>query len=237
MIISENKYTQMQQHQYDHDASHWSIENRDPVVGSFDAHNNWKDYDEFLFKDVTKQLNELNLLDFGCGPGRNLAKFNNQFNQLDGVDISQINLDNARKWLAHNGCKIGNLYKNNGIDLNEIQNDTYDIVMSTICFQHICVYDIRKNYLKEFYRVLKTGGVLTMQMGYGGKDSNWKTSQYTENNYDALFTNSGCDTVVLSPDSLKLDLLEIGFTNFNYYIRSVGPGDSHKNWIFFNATK
>ena len=30
---------------------------------------------------------------------------------------------------------------------------------------------------------------------------------------------------------------EIGFENFNYYIRPVGPGDGHPNWIFFNATK
>jgi len=33
-----NKYTDMQKNQYEDDASRWSIENRDPVVGGFDLH-------------------------------------------------------------------------------------------------------------------------------------------------------------------------------------------------------
>lgn len=237
MKLENNKYTIMQQNQYDRDASEWSLENRDPVVGSFDAHNKWKDYDDYLFRDVKKPLSECTLLDFGCGPGRNLAKFNNQFKQLDGVDISQINLDNAKKWLAFNKCKISNLYKNNGVDLTVVPDEEYDVIMSTICFQHICVYDIRKNYLKDFYKKLKTGGVLTMQMGFGGRNKMFPTNTYYDNDYDALSTNSGFDTTISHPDELKKDLYEIGFTNFNHYLRPVGPGDNHKQWIFFNATK
>lgn len=237
MIKANNKYTKMQQNQYDNDASNWSIDNRDPVVGSFDAHNNWKDYDEYLFKDVSKPLNECILLDFGCGPGRNLAKFNSQFMRLDGVDISQVNLDNAKLWLNHTESKIGNLYKNNGIDLKVVPDNTYDVIMSTICFQHICVYDIRRNYLLDFYKKLKTGGILTMQMGFGGRPSIFPTNTYYDNDYDALMTNSGFDVSIHSPDELKNDLYEIGFTKFNSYIRPVGPGDNHTNWIFFNVTK
>lgn len=48
----KNKYTVMQQSQYERHANEWSLQNRDPVVGLFDQHNAWKDYDDFLFKGV-----------------------------------------------------------------------------------------------------------------------------------------------------------------------------------------
>ena len=233
--MQDNKYTTMQKTQYEDLASKWTLEDRDHVVGSFDKHNAWPDYDEFLFKDVEGDKSLMTLLDFGCGPGRNLVKYNSWFKQVDGVDISEQNIVNAKKWLEFNECKLGNLYVNNGMDLSVIKNDSYDIIMSTICFQHICVYDIRKNYLKEFYKVLKPGGKLTMQMGFGTNHP--RTVDYYENFYDAEGTNSMCDTRVESHEQLKKDLTDIGFKNFKYYIRPVGPCDGHTNWIFFNAEK
>ena len=49
MTTSHNKYSQMQLNAYNSMASEWSIDNRDPVVGSYDFHNEWKDY-ELLFE-------------------------------------------------------------------------------------------------------------------------------------------------------------------------------------------
>lgn len=229
-----NKYTKMQQTSYDNDAMNWNINNLDPVVGSFNSHNVWKDYDIYLFRDID-DLSKKNVIDFGCGPGRNIVKFSDRCKNIDGVDISQYNLNNALIWMKHNNVNNENLYLCNGIDLNIIGDEKYDIVMSTICFQHICVYDIRFNYLKEFYRILKPGGYITIQMGYG-KDSP-ATVDYYDNNYDALCTNRGCDTSVINHTQIRDDLIKIGFKNFNYYIRPTGPGDCHPNWIFFNAQK
>jgi SAM-dependent methyltransferase len=157
--------------------------------------------------------------------------------QAELVDISSKNLENASIWLKHNNIDSENvkLILCNGIDLNNIKNEEYDIVMSTICMQHICVYDIRFNYFKEFYRILKPGGYITIQMGYGKPSPN--SVDYYDNNYEALYTNRGCDTDISSHEQVEKDLLKIGFKNFNYYIRSVGPGDCHPNWIFFNAQK
>lgn len=234
----ENRYTEMQRSSYEAAARDWSPENRDPVVGSFDAHNNWADYDSYLFRDIWGTLGQKVVLDFGCGPGRNLVKYGGTFKRVDGVDIAQQNLDNAKRWVLHNGGVPGNLYKNNGVDLAGVPSYSYEVVMSTICFQHICVYDIRKNYLREMFRVLKPGGTLTMQMGYGGKEGTGvQTALYLENKYEALTTNSGCDTVVMSSEEIKSDLVEVGFQDFKSYIRPVGPGDNHKNWIFFSARK
>lgn len=229
-----NKYTKMQQQQYDSDASFWSIDNRDPVVGSFDKHNNWIDYDIFLFKNIDTK-NKI-ALDFGCGPGRNIVKFHDKFTRIDGADISEINLKNAKLWMEQNNLPLTNkLIKNNGIDLSDIPSESYDVVFSTICLQHICVHDIRFNLMKEFYRVLKSGGAVCLQMGFG--PGHTRTVGYYENNYDAERTNSYHDTRVDSPSELEEDLNKIGFVNFEYDIRPTGPGDIHNNWIFFRSHK
>lgn len=230
----DNKYSKMQQRQYDAEASVWSVGFRDPVVGSFDLHNGWADYDEYLFKSV-ENTNDKIALDFGCGPGRNIVKYADKFVRIDGADISDINLANASVWCQYNNIPVPQLFKNNGIDLALVPSNTYDVVFSTICLQHICVHDIRLNLIKEFHRVLKPGGSICLQMGYGTKHP--KTVGYFENNYEATATNSGCDTRVDSYDEPKSDLEKIGFHNFDYDIRPVGPGDHHSNWIFFRATK
>lgn len=225
----------MQRTVYENEARQWNINNLDPVVGSFIEHNNWSDY-EFLFKDI-ENLNDKVVLDFGCGPGRNIVKYSNTFKRIDGVDIAETNLRNAFIWIRHNNIDLQkhNLFLCNGIDLNNIDNEEYDIVMSTICMQHICVYKIRYNYFKEFYRVLKPGGHITIQMGYGTPSR--MTVDYYDDYYEAKATNRGCDTNISDYKQVEKDLLSIGFKNFKYYIRPTGPGDCHPNWIFFNAQK
>ena len=36
---------------------------------------------------------------------------------------------------------------------------------------------------------------------------------------------------------IKKDLENIDFKQFEHWIRPVGPGDDHSNWIFFTASK
>jgi len=232
MLESTNKYTQMQLNQYNSLASGWSEENRDPVVGSFDAHNQWTDY-ENLFTNIDNQSEKIGL-DFACGPGRNIVKYSNRFKRLDGVDISPVNIENAKKYISSNSIE-SNLYVSNGVGIDCIESNTYDFVMSTIALQHICVYDIRYSIMKDIYRILKDGGVFTAQMGFGSPSP--ATVGYYENYYDAEGTNRTCDVCIESTDQLEKDLLEIGFTNFEFVIGPVGPGDVHPNWIYFNCKK
>lgn len=207
-------------------ANTWTVDHRNPVVGLFDEHNAWEDY-EYLFKDVT-DLASRKVLDFGCGPGRNLVKYTPRVSKIDGVDISLKNLENAKKWIAHNKYDPENytLYHCNGYNLENVPSDTYDLVMSTITMQHIASYSIRFNYLKEFYRVLAPGGMISIQMAYGEKrDYYMDTDDYMT------------DAAIQNPSQLESDLTKIGFTDFKYHLRPHGPGNNVPHWIFFNAKK
>jgi ubiquinone/menaquinone biosynthesis C-methylase UbiE len=234
VLAAANRYTQMQQKQYDAEAKTWSIENPDPVVGYFHQHNAWKDYEDYLFKNTGELTTAL---DFACGPGRNIVRFADKFQQIDGVDISQVNLDNAKKYFAHAGLTkfTPKLWKSDGVGIRVVPSSSYPLIFSTIAMQHICVHEIRFQLWTDMFRVLKPGGMISFQMGFG--PNHIRSVGYFENNYNAMYTNSGCDTRVENPGDLKFDLEKVGFVDFKHYIRPVGPGDLHDQWIFFSAKK
>jgi hypothetical protein len=90
-----------------------------------------------------------------------LLLFNDRFNPP-----RKINIEKAKSYASKQGIQT-NLFVSNGVDLDIIQSDTYDFVMSTIALQHICVHEIRYKIMEDIYRVLKSGGMFTAQMGYG----------------------------------------------------------------------
>jgi SAM-dependent methyltransferase len=226
-----NKYLDMQRSNYDREASNWSTTNKNPVVGTYDQHNSFSDYDNFLFKDF--DTSGLVALEYGCGPGRNIVKFSSRFSRIDGTDISPICVEKAKVNMEANGLPIPNLFVTLG-DSIPAQDSAYDVVFSVICLQHICVHDIRYKIMLDMFRVLKTGGKLCFQMGIGGKQN---AINYYENDYDALITNGHRDVSIENEQYLINDLTKIGFKNYRSDIRPVGPGDSHSNWIWVQVEK
>lgn len=231
-------YLKMQRSAYDETAGTWSISNRDPVVGCYDKHNAWKDYDIYLFKDIPTE--GMKALDYGTGPGRNIIKFWNRFAGIDGVDIGAVNLKNAADNLKEAGITESHLMLCDGKSI-PAPDCSYDMVFSTICLQHICCYDIRLQIFKESYRVLKAGGHFCFQMGYGGRslgNTDLGVAWYYENVTNARKTNGKYDVSVTDPAQLRDDLVSIaGFSSMDYDLRPVGPGDKHNNWIFVRAHK
>jgi ubiquinone/menaquinone biosynthesis C-methylase UbiE len=232
------KYLGMQKEFYEREAAKWSLQNRDPVVGSYDAHNMHSDYETKLFKDF--DTTDKIALEYGCGPGRNLIRFQKRFKQIDGVDISHINLLKAKENIE-NYVKgdpslhvTSDLFQCDGKSI-PCDNEKYDVVFSVICLQHIACWDIRFSIFKEVYRVLKTGGHFCFQMNWQSQRSD--VADYYANSWNATETNGGFDVRVDHEDQLIGDLCtKIGFRNFKHEVTGAGPGDSG-SWVWAQVEK
>lgn len=225
-----NDYLHMQETYYEGQAARWSLDNKDPVVSWYDHHQAWTDYDTCLFRgfDTIGKI----ALDYGCGPGRSMIRYKDRFARVDGVDIAQGNLDKAALNVQFEGIPVPNLYKNNGRDLAGIADNTYDVVFSVICLQHICSHDIRINIMEEIFRVLKPGGYFCAQQGFGSTH----LTGYYDNFFDATGTNGAADVGFNNEEFLKTDLANIGFINYSSVIRSPCQ-DQHPLWLWYQAQK
>jgi len=241
-----SQYLKMQFKHYESEAKRWSLKNRNPVVGGYDKHNKWSDYDEFLFKNFDTK--NLIALDYGTGPGRNIIKFNHRFKRIDGVDIGEKNIENAKINLKNAGITESNLYVCDGKS-TPVENESYDVWFSVICLQHIACYDIRYSIFEDAYRVLKPNGHICFQMAFGGRDTSSHnfnvyakshvimTAGYYDNDVNAKTTNGMHDVSVTEDRQIIDDLEKIGFTDILIDHRPTGPGCSHKEWIFVQGTK
>lgn len=206
-------------------------EAKDVVVGSFDAHNAWPDYDEYLFKDIDTA--GALALEYGCGPGRNIVKFKDRFSRIDGVDIGHHLIEFAKQYLAENNAP-GHVYVGDGKSI-PTESSIYDVVFSVICLQHIGRHDVRTSIFNEILRVLKPGGHLCFQVGFNGCHTIDSVGYY--DNFEGLETFKRCDVSFDNEQYLIDDLVSIGFDNYRSWIRPTGPGDGHNNWLWVQVQK
>lgn len=225
-------YTNMQKTYYEAETPRMSIENHK-------FHNDNPDYWDILVKPLSEgDWSNKIVLDFGCGCGRNVQNIISRYTvkEAHGCDISSNNVRYCEETTPSvtNGKTNFKFVTVDGQSLRPLESNTYDFIMSTIVLQHICVYTVRRAILEDMFRCLKSGGMVSLQMGFGhGHPS---TSEYFEDAIHALSTNSGFDVRVDSPEQIEKDLSEIGFINFQYTISHPWT-DSHQQWIYFKAWK
>jgi ubiquinone/menaquinone biosynthesis C-methylase UbiE len=99
-------------------------------------------------------------LDFGCGLGRLTQALCSHFDRCYGVDISSTMLAEANRYNRFgDACKY---VLNAGSDLHCFVDNTFDFIYSHLVLQHIPP-DAGAQYVLEFVRVLKPGGLLIFQ--------------------------------------------------------------------------
>ena len=100
-------------------------------------------------------------LDFGCGAGRLTHALADHFDQVIGLDIAPSMIEVARR--LHAGVGNVEFRVNASNRLESIESDSTDLVYTLLVLQHMAPRYIRE-YLAEFVRVLRPGGVLVFQL-------------------------------------------------------------------------
>ena len=222
-------YLQMQKDEYRLAASAWTPEKLDPLVGWWDFHNSFSDYDTKLFRNYNTI--GMRALEYGCGPGRNIERFSSQFDRIDGVDISPEIIARGTEYLKSKGID-STLVANDGKTI-PFKDNTFDVVFSVICLQHIASRTVRHEILSEAHRALKPGGLLAFQMGFGYHPH---SVDYYADAFGVQGTNGAADVRIEDVRLLESDLLALGFEKFSHVVGEPCM-DLHEKWVWIQVTK
>jgi ubiquinone/menaquinone biosynthesis C-methylase UbiE len=116
------------------------------------------------FKKIieNKETSKMNILEIGCGIGRILIPMSKFFGSVIGIDISSEMVQLGQKYVSDiPNC---NIVENNGTDLAEFSDNSFDFCYSFIVFQHIPEKQIVENYIKEVSRILKPSCLFRFQV-------------------------------------------------------------------------
>ena len=102
------------------------------------------------------------VLDFGCGVGRVTQAFVPYFQTVYGVDIAPSMIRLAKKY-AKTRKKDIKYFVNTKNNLKLFPDKKFDFVYCNIVLQHMQPM-FAKEYIKEFLRVIKPGGIALFQM-------------------------------------------------------------------------
>jgi ubiquinone/menaquinone biosynthesis C-methylase UbiE len=109
-----------------------------------------------------KETLKMNILEIGCGIGRILIPMRKFFGNVTGIDISSEMVLLGQKYVSDiPNCSI---VENNGVDLSEFSDNSFDFCYSFIVFQHIPEKQIVENYIKEVSRILKPSCLFRFQV-------------------------------------------------------------------------
>lgn len=116
--------------------------------------------DEFYRKAIGGRIfaKPVMVLDLGCGPGSltfALADVLPGNSKITGIDISEDQLDYARRRAADYICKPG--FLNCSMDELDFPDDHFDLVVTSMAL-HETPPQVRRRTIKEVARVLKPGG-------------------------------------------------------------------------------
>src|SRR5690606_34579063 len=130
--------------------------------------------------DVSQNINALlrhiqaqppyRILDFGCGPGRDLAAFKSLGHIPVGLDGSSEFVSMARE---SSGCEV---WHQDFLSL-ALPSVEFDGVFANASLFHVPGADIAR-VLKQLHRCLKPGGVLLSSNPRGGNQEGWNGARY-----------------------------------------------------------
>jgi ubiquinone/menaquinone biosynthesis C-methylase UbiE len=155
---------------------YWDSEYRDPLMMAKDSRpqKHVLRFVKWMRRKKPELLQKgINVLDMGCGLGRNLAFFHKKFGcSGTGYDISTQALSLAKKEYAD--MDISFYEKNIGTPFRNISDASVDIVLD-VTSSHLLTEHERSVYVAELGRVVRSGGIIYFRTFALEADKNAKT--------------------------------------------------------------
>ncbi len=148
------------------------------------------------------------ILDFGCGPGRDLAAFTALGHKAVGLDGSARFAAMARE---HSGCEV---WQQDFLKL-DLPAQRFDGVFANASLFHVPGTELAR-VLRELYAALKPGGVLFSSIPRGGNEEGWTRGRYGA--YHDL-------------DAWRSFMAGAGFTELEHYYRPEGLPREQQPWL------
>jgi SAM-dependent methyltransferase len=148
------------------------------------------------------------LLDFGCGPGRDLARFAALRHVAIGLEGSARFAQMAR---AHSGCEV---WQQDFLAL-DLPAGRFDGVFANATLFHVPSRELPR-VLRELRAALKPGGVLFSSNPHGHDEEGWSRGRYG---------------VYHAPERWCRYLTEAGFTELARYYRPPGLPREQQPWL------
>jgi len=148
------------------------------------------------------------ILDFGCGPGRDLRTFTAMGHVAVGLDGSERFAEMAR---SDSGCEV---FHQNFLEL-DLPEQRFDGIFANASLFHVPRQELPR-VLKELRAALKPGGVLFSSNPRGSNQEGWKGERY--GSFHDLASWSGL-------------LTEAGFVEVEHYYRPAGLPREQQPWL------
>jgi SAM-dependent methyltransferase len=148
------------------------------------------------------------ILDFGCGPGRDLKTFSAMGHVAVGLDGAERFADMAR---AETGCEV---LQQNFLELN-LPAERFDGIFANAVLFHVPRQELPR-VLRELHATLKPGGVLFSSNPRGENQEGWNGSRY------GAYHDLGTWRELLN---------DAGFTELEHYYRPEGLPREKQPWL------
>ena len=148
------------------------------------------------------------ILDFGCGPGRDLAAFTRLGHVAIGLDGAERFAAMARE---HSGCEV---WRQDFLAL-DLPGERFDGVFANASLFHVPSQELPR-VLRDLRAALKPGGVLFSSIPRGGNDEGWNRGRYGA--YHDI-------------EAWRGYLQDAGFSELEHYYRPEGLPRDQQPWL------
>jgi len=148
------------------------------------------------------------ILDFGCGPGRDLKTFSGLGHTAVGLDGALQFVEMAR---SYSGCEVWQ-QDFNRLDLPQ---NRFDGVFANASLFHVASQELPR-VLRDLVATLKPGGVLFASNPHGRNDEGWNRGRYGAYH---------------DPDTWRSLVADAGFVELSHYYRPPGLPREQQPWL------